>query len=292
MKKIFYYICIVACLVVTKQSLAQTVTTPVSSAVFHQAEAFTIPITIESATTPINAFSFTVTIPNNLTFVGSDEAGSVVSLWIDSPHLENGKVILSGAMPTGFTQLINPLNKMRGPGLVTKLIFSGNDAGEGTITVTPSVYANDGLGTKVASAGFSIPVSIDDKVVRSAYVWQDAILPEQFTPTIEQNPVVEDNAYTVVFSAIDKDSGIAHYEIKEGNGLWIEATSPYVLRDQTLSSTIDIKAVDKAGNERVVRVVVHAVSPVERRSKIVIVFLALCVAITIVVFRKKIFKVK
>jgi hypothetical protein len=32
---------------------------------------------------------------------------------------------------------------------------------------------------------------------------------------------------------------------------WIETQSPYVLKDQTLNSTIRVKALDKAGNETI-----------------------------------------
>ena len=32
---------------------------------------------------------------------------------------------------------------------------------------------------------------------------------------------------------------------------WVEAESPYVLKDQSLNSTIRVKAIDKAGNETI-----------------------------------------
>ena len=57
----------------------------------------------------------------------------------------------------------------------------------------------------------------------------------------------------MAFSTTDPQSGIDHYEILEGSDtVWHNATSPYRLTDQSLSSNIYIRAVDGAGNFRVV----------------------------------------
>ena len=57
--------------------------------------------------------------------------------------------------------------------------------------------------------------------------------------------------YFLVFSGIDKQTGIDYYEVKEGQGNWKRAEFPYVLEDQTLQGIIEVRAVDKAGNERI-----------------------------------------
>jgi len=63
--------------------------------------------------------------------------------------------------------------------------------------------------------------------------------------------------YFLVFATQDKKSGIAHYEVQENrrqkieSRKWIETESPYILKDQELRSYIFVKAVDKAGNERI-----------------------------------------
>ena len=70
--------------------------------------------------------------------------------------------------------------------------------------------------------------------------------------------------YNVVFNTTDKQTGIDHYKVIEepiskfaafewgrANAPWIVARSPYQLKDQSLNSTIRVKAVDKAGNEYV-----------------------------------------
>jgi hypothetical protein len=60
---------------------------------------------------------------------------------------------------------------------------------------------------------------------------------------------VFDGNYYVVFSTVDKQSGLDHYEIFE-SGAWKAVSSPYKLRNQSLKGGVQIKAIDKAGNER------------------------------------------
>jgi ATP-dependent Zn protease len=67
-----------------------------------------------------------------------------------------------------------------------------------------------------------------------------------------------DNNYFVVFSTVDKGSGIDHFEIKETytglDGHFVVGSSPYVLKDQSLNKNIYIKAVDKNGNIRLSKI--------------------------------------
>lgn len=60
----------------------------------------------------------------------------------------------------------------------------------------------------------------------------------------------------VIFTTSDAISGVDHYELLktkvEGAGIWRRAVSPYLLDEEALGGIIKVKAVDKAGNERVV----------------------------------------
>ena len=88
--------------------------------------------------------------------------------------------------------------------------------------------------------------------------------PEIFEPVLARNPNVFDNKWFLVFVSQDKGSGIAYYAIRETrreiniqretDAKWVEAESPYLLEDQELRSFAYVKAVDKAGNERVAMV--------------------------------------
>jgi len=86
---------------------------------------------------------------------------------------------------------------------------------------------------------------------------------EEFEPQIGQDPTVFGGKYFLSFAAQDKTSGVDRYEIAETprilsrfikNEKWKTAESPYLLEDQQLRSKISVKAVDKAGNERIAEI--------------------------------------
>jgi len=92
-------------------------------------------------------------------------------------------------------------------------------------------------------------------------------------PEVSRDPNIFDGKWFLVFATQDKGSGIDHYEVLERRELkiqklgfskekslhskfyilnpWRVAESPYLLKDQELKSYIYVKAIDKAGNERV-----------------------------------------
>lgn len=89
---------------------------------------------------------------------------------------------------------------------------------------------------------------------------QDRSAPEKFEILIAQDESVYGGQYFATFAAEDKTSGLDHYEIQEStlpgllkNKEWVEAESPQLLVDQASWSIIRVKAVDKAGNERIAK---------------------------------------
>jgi len=93
-------------------------------------------------------------------------------------------------------------------------------------------------------------------------------------PNIAKDEALFDGKWFVVFATQDKASGIDHYEIRENRQWttfedllpfvkyfrrhsWVMAESPHVLRDQELRSFVFLKAVDKAGNERIIQIAPH-----------------------------------
>jgi len=103
----------------------------------------------------------------------------------------------------------------------------------------------------------------------------DTMPPEDFEPKIAKDPTVFDGKYFLSFTTQDRTSGVDHYEIveelrrgvlqpfitklgkKEREPLkgWKIAESPYLLEDQSLQSKILVKAIDKAGNERIAKII-------------------------------------
>ena len=75
----------------------------------------------------------------------------------------------------------------------------------------------------------------------------DANAPAPFQP---QRVDIEGKQY-LVFSATDGPSGVDRYEIAQQTGQWTKVESPYLLKDEQSRSIIQIRVIDKAGNERV-----------------------------------------
>lgn len=94
----------------------------------------------------------------------------------------------------------------------------------------------------------------------------DATDPEEFTLQVID---IENKKY-LVFSTTDATSGIDRYEVSEtgldwlGNTKpeqtikWKIAKSPYLLENQNLKSVLKVKAIDKAGNERLSEIILHS----------------------------------
>jgi hypothetical protein len=83
---------------------------------------------------------------------------------------------------------------------------------------------------------------------------EDLEAPEPFTFQIIKDESIFENQYVLIFNTQDKDSGIDHYEVQEGNLDFKIAKSPYLLENQYLNGKIIVKAIDRAGNERISRV--------------------------------------
>ena len=81
---------------------------------------------------------------------------------------------------------------------------------------------------------------------------KDKTPPESFEITLGKDPSLFDNRYFIGFFTTDAESGVAYYEVQEGERDFVRAESPYVLQDQSIKNIIKAKAFDKAGNERTV----------------------------------------
>jgi len=205
---------------------------------------------------------------DNLEVVDFSRGNSILSIWVKEPVIEQdlGQISFIGGIPGGFCGV------MPGdPGesnLLGRIIFQVRQAisGQGKIgfSDTSEVLLNDGLGTKAelktSGAAFNI---LDEIPYQFKDQWadeltQDSILPEPFEIKIYQESLIFEGKYFITFSTTDKQTGLDYYEVAELNLFerifkiekWQKGNSPYLLNDQNLRSLIKVKAVDKAGNER------------------------------------------
>jgi hypothetical protein len=157
------------------------------------------------------------------------------------------------------------------------------------------VLLNDGFGTPTKLTLKPAIIKISEAGNIKVDQWQkeiieDKIPPESFTPEITQI----EGKYYLVFSTVDKQTGLDYYQIAEQAGKetqnyaelkWTKAESPYLLKDQKLKSYIYLKAVDKAKNERIV-----VIPPRVKTAKIwlkILLPLIIAFIIVIVCFRLK-----
>ncbi|MEK7187558.1 MAG: cohesin domain-containing protein [Patescibacteria group bacterium] len=175
------------------------------------------------------------------------EGDSIINFWIERPRQGTpGVVNFSGITPGGFTGTKHK---------VFSIVFEAAYPGQAVVKFSDSTaLANDGLGsqlpTEVAALSLSILPSDGTSIQK---MMRDENPPEPFKASIESDPNIFEGRYFLVFSTEDKGTGISHYEIREGlRGTFKRAESPYLLEDQSLTKTISLKAIDKAGNEQLI----------------------------------------
>lgn len=190
-------------------------------------------------------------------------AESILKLWIQPPQVlpEEGKIIFIGGIPGEYcgTFLDNENSLL-------KIIFQVKNLKEERLaqlefSENSQIFLNDGQGSlgKLNFEKASFKISAQKKFSKEEswkrIILEDKIPPEPFEIIISKDPLIFDGKYFIVFETQDKQSGIDHYEVKEGKSGWKRAKSPYLLEDQTLKSEIQVKAIDKAGNERISRII-------------------------------------
>lgn len=216
---------------------------------FAQEEEFLMNVFLNTEGESINAVEGRVVFPTDLLEAGEIRDGnSTINFWVEKPRiLEQGVIVFSGITPGGFS------GKKE---LLFSIVFRAKKDGSNTIQGDAiRVLRNDGEGTEVhtQTSPFSFSISIgSDLPPREIPGVIDNELPEDFKPIITNELSYFDGKYALIFATQDKISGIDRYEVREGQ--WSRfsiAESPYLLKQQSLDRKIFVKAIDKAGNERV-----------------------------------------
>ena len=203
---------------------------------------------------------------------------SLLTLWPEEPTIdsERGRILFSGGIPAGYC------GRVQGdPGktnILGKIIFTipGNMIGgkiarpEESLPITfgssTKVLQNDGFGTPapltLRNAEFIRqlnPVGIKNEWLDIVHA--DTISPAAFEISVHRDANTLEGKYFIIFSTVDKQSGVHHYEVMEDDPLklgfirgknqhaaFVTAVSPYILTDQSLKSRITVRAIDNAGN--------------------------------------------
>ena len=255
-KKI-YFILLFSALFLPYSVFASNVYIDTSRPDFFVGDTIMFSVRVDSENKNINAAEGSVLLDyltESVSLIDINTSGSKFSLWPGKPlpSESNTSISFTGGAPGGLNSK---------DAIIFNIVLKLQKVGQ--ITLTPnnfSVYLNDGKGTKDEVGVKNLVIVVLPKKLDSQSVddWNDVTLndktpPEFIEAIISRDSYVFDNKYFVSFFAIDNGSGIAYYEIKEGDRDFVRAESPYLLQDQSLKSTVQIKAVDKAGNESITK---------------------------------------
>ena len=269
-------------------TFAQSVSLSSQSTTYSTNDTIPVSVKVETGGQPINTIGGAVTFSPSETIVSDVRYGnSIISLWVDKPGATNsGKMTFTGGVPGGFTG---------NSGLI--FTFALNPKKEGTISLglqDVHVLLNDGSGGELSGVKL-IPLTLTitkakattpPKAKETMSLPADTTPPESFVPLVSRHPSIENNAYFVSFSAVDKDSGVEKYEVRERPAFissltdvlstdWKPAKSPYVLSMQQWGSKVEVKAIDRAGNS--------AISGTDKPFSNLILFLMLLILVFIVI---------
>ncbi len=227
-------------------------------------DTFVVNLRIDNENECINAVDASIQFPTDLLRVVDFSRGSsILSLWIKEPEIDNEKGIVSfsGGIPAGYCGRITGDPALSN--ILGKIIFSVlpevqnlEETGFANIEISPEsqVLLNDGLGTPAKVSVQNADFLIHSSPVLSQNEWlnelkNDQTLPEPFDVIIQRDSKVYSGKYYIVFSTVDKQSGLDYFEVFE-NGQWRRAESPYLLKNQNSTDQLQVRAFDKAGNER------------------------------------------
>lgn len=227
-----------------------------------------VEMVLDSENEKINAVSGALVFSEeNLALKAVEDGGSIINFWVDRPMItEGGSTIFSGITPGGYQG-----NK----GSLLSFVFEAIKPGSAQISLNKGqVLLNDGAGSeaKLKISNTKIRI-IENSENQPAEIYRpaDAVPPQDFVVQIVRDGEVAENKWVAVFASQDKETGIAYYQAQEAkeNKIneqnWQIAESPLVLQDQSRSSYIFVKAVDRNGNIKISTVAPQAGFKYERK---------------------------
>ncbi len=230
----------------------------------NQSQSFVVSVVVGSAE-PINAIEGQLLVKSPLSVKEINIGSSIVTYWVKQPVWDPVKKTISfgGTIPGGY----NGKN-----GVLFNVIFNALNSSDDTIDalkfIKTQALINDGLGSVANINTTTLSIKKDTEasnILKDIELYaddykKDSVPPEVFYPQVSRDDRVYVGKWFIVFSTTDKQSGVDRYEIQESKSgnidsqKWKIAESPYVLEDQQLQSYIYVTAIDKQGNERIIKV--------------------------------------
>ncbi len=227
----------------------------------------------------INTVDAVITYDEGIRAIDVSRGESILSIWVEDPVIDETKhtITFAGGIPGGYCK--RALGDPSLTNVIAQIVFLSPGFTVGAkenpsvkISVSPEsrVLLHDGLGTEATlRTQDSVIALLSTAGPEGSDSWRDEVAndvepPSDFSITLTQDETAFSNKYFIVWNTQDKQSGIDHYEVMEepledlysftwgrADAPWKRVESPYVLEDQTLNSTLRVKAIDKAGNETI-----------------------------------------
>src|SRR3989338_6492544 len=201
---------------------AQSLVLKAPKTTYNVGDSFQVTLSVNTEGKSINTLSGKIQFPTSkFQILDTRYGNSIISLWVERPTVSGGTITFTGGIPGGFSGSAGPI-----------LSFGVKARAEGSAAINLKdikILLNDGKGTELSGATSGIlKLSIVKAAVKPAvpagapekpkevYVPPpDIIPPENFIPLVSRHPTIGDNKYFVSFFAVDKDSGVSYYEVKE-----------------------------------------------------------------------------
>jgi len=271
-----FFLCTLTLLFVAPSvSFAATLYLDPDGGEYHPGDTFIVSVRLDVGGECVNVVAGEIAYPKDLLRASAFSQGeSILTLFTEQPKIDAqaGRVTFMGGVPGGYCGRI-----AGDPGyanIVGKIIFSVPATTlPGTLPAvevlpTSQVLLADGRGTPATLLTNKALFTIASGTGQGINEWldelrEDATPPESFAIDLHRNEATAGGRYFVVFQTTDKQSGVAKYELIERDvdrpeyirgtrtkATWRPVESPYVLQDQTLQSTIVVRAIDNAGQIR------------------------------------------
>jgi len=229
----------------------------ISFSPFGTDHGYRVDVLLDPQKQDINALEGVLRVTGLSSDVSLEDGNSIVTLWTERPNSKTNvdahEITFSGIIPVGFSGVLSSSYAGSKPGLLFSIFIPQTETGVVRIeTASGKVYLNDGQGTALELPAARIRFS-PASVTGSIRETEDTTAPEPFAIEIGRDETIYSNKWFASFEARDTDSGIDHYELRElkgNNGSWRIVESPALLDDQSLTSAIEVRAIDHAGNVR------------------------------------------
>lgn len=254
MRHLFLFIAFVIFGMTASETHAAVIKFETKEAIVQVGEILTVQVLLDTQDEEINAVETLVQYSQEtLTLSRVLDGDSAVTLWVQEPMIrDDGSILFSGITPGGLKGdniILLTLEFRVTKEEVGKLFFGETQ-----------LLLHDGLGTEasVTAVPYELNILGQTKEQNISPLYVDIEPPESFVPVVTKDADIFSGRRFIVFATEDKNSGIAYYEVKEGElGTYERATSPYEIKSDSFDRTLYVKAVDREGNEFVASIYPH-----------------------------------